>query len=179
MSARVRVGDIVRIKVYDYEAQKELGYIRIIQVDDPSHKEWVTEVADPSQAARFQYFGFNERENTQLFNVLGTGSEPRQGPFPTIVEPTSGEYILYQGTGGEFNPLLVGTVEYYFGVPWRVEGDQGLNYGEQYFVQSYEELRMVQKPIITGAHGREIRRTQLRFGILGNPLLITVVFERE
>ena len=107
------IGDIFLIKVHDTKGNF-LGYVNYRLLKDPTHKEYVLELGskNKNEALRFELYSYTVPTTGGFPNIVPNIKALLPGATPGKDGPTRGDYIVFRGQGGEFNPLLFGTTEY-------------------------------------------------------------------
>lgn len=181
------------LEAYDGTSNENVGafrgYVTYDTTKDVTHSEYILIVGSKniSDALVCQYLNAKKTtilrsDNNNRFyywtvmKALLPGSTTSDG-----TEPKSGDYLVFRGQGGEYNPLLYGTTEYNNSTKWLIYDDRDSGQALQspeintdlfYTFGSVDfgtpELNLVNKTIYGGAHGRKINPPQLRFGTLGS-----------
>ena len=123
--------DIFYIKVHDYNNNNSfLGYVKYNLVKDLIGTEYVLEQGstDKNQALKFELYDYISPVGpSSIPNVVPVIKALLPGSTSGKQGPTKGDYIVYRGRGGEFNPLLYDTTEYRNADTWILAPPDAIN----------------------------------------------------
>lgn len=164
---------------FDSTQNQFIGYVTYELIDEVRGSEYVLRIGSQNKddALRFQYL---KEDAVYVDAGVATGTYVCKALLPGAknsleLEPQTGDYLLYRGQGGEFNPLLFGTLEYRARCNWSLYDlngrsistpiipSYGLTIGSGSVTLCTGRVGSVTKSIYFGAHLRTIKAGQLIF----------------